>query len=205
MRRYMVPLTLVFLGILACQDSGVESPLAPDTKDIVPTIASEPAAMAGVVEQINGSGHYVTPANALQPDRWRVFTMSARKMADGTVEGSFNRVVHVKGSAPERESGIITCFTIVGNIAWIGGHTDGADGSEVAWQVMDNGEGKEAPADEVGLQFGPASFPILPVGFAQDFCDDTPAGLDFGDPYGYVPLFAIRVPVEDGNIQIRVK
>jgi len=157
------------------------------------------------VEQITGSGHYVTPAIGLQPDKWRVFTMNARKMADGTVEGSFYRVVHSKGAAPERASGTITCFTIVGNIAWIGGHTDGADGADIAWQVADNGEGKGAPADEVGLQFDAASFPILPVGFARDFCEDTPEGLDFGDPYGYVPLFAIRVPVEDGNIQIRVK
>jgi len=205
MRRAWVPFVFVFLGILACQDSGVESPLAPDARDVVPTIASEPAAMAGVVERISGSGHYVTPAVGLQPDKWRVFTMNARKMADGTVEGSFHRVVHSKGSAPEKASGTITCFTIVGNLAWIGGVLDGADGAEIAWQVMDNGEGKGAPTDEVGLQFDAASFPSLPAGFAQDFCEDTPEGLDFGDPYGYVPLFAIRTPVEAGNIQIWVK
>lgn len=205
MERPLIPLALFALGALACADNIADLPLAPDSPELATVTASAPAATNGVVEQITGSGHYVTPAIGLQPDRWRVFTMSARKMADGTVEGSFNRVVHVKGSAPERESGIITCFTIVGDIAWIGGHTDGADGAEIAWQVMDNGEGEGAPADEVGLQFGPASFPILPAGFAQDFCEDTPEGLDFGDPYGYVPLFAIRVPVEDGNIQIWVK
>jgi len=67
------------------------------------------------------------------------------------------------------------------------------------------GRSRTTAPDEVGLQFDAVSFPSLPAGFAQDFCEDTPEGLDFGDPYGYVPLFAIRVPVEDGNIQIRVK
>lgn len=205
MRRLRFLVTLMFLGTLACQDTGFESPLAPDTPELAPVTASAPAAMAGVVEQITGSGHYVTPAVGLQPDKWRVFTMNARKMADGTVEGSFHRVVHSKGSAPEKANGTINCFTIVGNLAWIGGHLDGDDGPEIAWQVLDNGEGEGALVDEVGLQFDAVSFPSLPAGFAQDFCENTPEGLDFGDPYGYVPLFAILTPVEAGNIQIWVK
>jgi hypothetical protein len=160
--------------------------------------------MAGVVERISGSGHYVTPAVGLQPDKWRVFTMNARKMADGTVEGSFHRVVHSKGSAPEKASGTITCFTIVGNTAWIGGHQDGADPPDIAWQVVDNGEGKGAPPDQVGLQFSAVDFPF-PAGFAQDFCEEAPEGMDFGPPYGYLPLAVILTPVEAGNIQIWAK
>lgn len=166
--------------------------------------AYAPAAMNGVVEEITGSGHYTTPDVGLQPGNRRVFTLHAKKMADGTVEGSFHRVVHSQGAAPEKASGTITCFTIIGNVAWIGGHLDGADPPDVAWQVVDNGAGQGAPPDKVGLQFDAVSFPF-PAGFAQDFCADTPEEMDFGEGYGTLPLSVILVPVEDGNIQIRVK
>lgn len=205
MKRVLIPCVLLALGTLACQDTTAPSPLASDAPELTTVTAASPSGMKGVVEMISGSGHYVTPAIGLQPDKWRVFTMHAQKTADGNVTGSFNRIVHSQGMEPERASGTITCFTVDGTTAWIGGYLDGPDHFEVAWQVVDNGEGKWADPDQVGLQFHTESFPILGEGFIQDFCEQTPEGLDFGPPYNYVPLFALLSDVEGGNIQIKVK
>jgi len=205
MKRALVPAAFLSLLILACQDDLVEPSLTPDGPELATVTAADPGGMKGVVEMITGSGHYVTGDNALDPGLFRAFTMHAQKMADGTVTGSFNRIAHEKGMAPEKATGTITCFTVVDNVAWIGGILDGPEHFEIAWQVMDNGEGGAADPDRIGLQFDTGTFPILGEGFAQDFCEQTPEGLDFGDPYGYLPLFVLLSDIEGGNIQIKVK
>jgi len=195
----------VFFVAAACTDNLTQPTTSPDASTLPTVTSADPVAAVGVVERITGSGHYVTPGIGANPDTWRVFTMEALKMADGTVSGSFTRLTHDKGEAPEKATGTITCFTVIGNVAWIGGHLDGADPPDIAWQVADNGEGRLASDDEVGLQFGPFLFPdVLEAGFAQDFCEETPDAIDFGPPYGVLPLFVIRAPVEAGNIQIDV-
>ena len=205
MRMCVVLFAAMFFVAAACTDNLTQPTTSTDTSPIPTVISADPMGAVGVVERITGSGHYVTPGIGANPDTWRVFTMQALKMADGTVRGSFTRLTHNKGEAPEKATGTITCFTVIGNVAWIGGHLDGADPSDIAWQVVDKGEGRLASDDEVGLQFGPFLFPdIFEAGFAQDFCDETPAAMDFGPPYGVLPLSAIRVPVEAGNIQIDV-
>jgi hypothetical protein len=42
------------------------------------------------------------------------------------------------------------------------------------------------------------------AGFAQGFCDDTPDALDFGPPFGVLPLTVILHDIEAGNVQIKV-
>ena len=203
MKRILVPSALVILGAVACQDNLVEPTFTLDTAELPTVTAAAPSGMNGVVARITGSGHYVTPPVGVDPGKWRVFTMHARKMADGSVSGSFTRVVHAQGMAPEKASGAITCFTVVGNKAWIGGYLNEEGHPDIAWQVMDNGQGKWADPDQMGLQFD-ESFGF-PAGFAQDFCDDTPEEL-------YFPIFDLNVvladilaDVESGNIQIEVK
>ena len=203
MKRIVIPCVLLALGILACQDNMVEPTITPEASQMPTVTAAAPSGMNGVVEMITGSGHYVTPPVGVDPGNNRVFTMHAQKMADGTVTGSFIRMVHSQGMAPEKATGTITCFTIVGNTAWIGGFVNEEGQPDIAWQVVDNGEGKWADPDQVGLQFD-ESFGF-PSGFAQDFCDNTPDELFFPIFGISVPLSDILVDVEGGNIQIKMK
>ena len=195
-------LSITVVGLTACSDT-VTQP-NPMTGLVVP---APPLADANpVVQKITGSGHYTSPPVSLAPGRRRVFTMHAQKMADGTVKGSYTLVLHVPGEAPEKARGTITCFTVIDNVAWVGGHQDGDDPPDIVWQVVDNGQGKQAEPDEIGLSFGPFNFPTLfEAGFAQDFCDQHPDELDFGPPYGLFPMSGLRTPVEAGNITIEVR
>ena len=77
--------------------------------------------------------------------------------------------------AGARGSALVTCFTIVGNQAFLGGAaTSGSFNSppnnETAWRVVDNGQGANAPADQISLEFVGA-----PPGFAANYCATTPA------------------------------
>ena len=105
----------------------------------------------------------------------RTFAFTARMLADGSVDGQWQRVTHTGGPAQSRSHGKITCFTIVGNQAWIGGFkTSGTTfvdppNNEVRWRVADNGEGTSDPADQISAQFvagGPGS--------AANYCASTP-------------------------------
>ncbi len=127
--------------------------------------------------------------------------MNARMYADGSVEGSYNRMTHLEDGGVEKGQGTVVCFTIIGNTAWIGGMVPGNSPPDVAWQVVDNGQGADAPADKVGLQIEAVDFGFE-AGFASEFCEETPESLDFG-PFGVIPLAALLKDIEAGNIQIR--
>jgi hypothetical protein len=93
------------------------------------------------------------------------------------------------GSAKESKShGVVTCITIVGNEAWLGGYaTSGAYSDPpngVAWRVKDNGEGKRSGPDQISLQYvaTTADYPF-------SYCARTP-GHALSD-------------IEAGNIQIK--
>jgi hypothetical protein len=154
-----------------------------------------------VVEMVTGSGHFV-PNVGVNAGLWRTFSMTARKYADGSVSGTYNRVAHLEEGGVAKGHGTVMCFTIVGNKTWIGGMDPDANPPDVAWQVVDNGEGVGADPDQAGLQIGAADFGF-PAGFAQDFCDEQPEELDFGPPFGVTPLWVILFDVEGGNIQIK--
>ncbi len=124
------------------------------------------------------------------PDgQFRTFSLQVQRHADGTVSGSFQYNNHGVSSMGQ---GIITCFTVIGNQAWLGGEFVRSDipalvGLEAAFIVIDNGEGKNATADQISFI---ASQPAG-SGLAQAQCDFTPQG-----------LFLLH-DVEKGNIQIR--
>jgi len=205
MRRLSLLLPLAFAGVLACADTPAEPDASPDAATLATFAANGVASSGKVVEMVTGSGHFVTQPPALDPGNWRTFSMTATKKADGSVKGSFQRVVHPDGGPPtEVVHGTITCFTIIGNTAWIGGHREDLDPSDLAFQVVDNGEGSGDPPDMVGLSIEAATWGY-PAGFAEEFCETTPTELDFGPVFGILPISVVLTPVEGGNIQITVK
>ena len=170
---------LALTALLAC-----EPVLEPE----VSVDVSSPAFAKGPVGQsVTGSGHLILVSGTR-----RTFAFTARIHADGSVDGQWQRVTHfLDTSRKSRSHGKITCFTIIGNQAWIGGFkTSGTTfvdppNNEVGWRVVDNGQGRNAPADQISFQFVGR-----PPGTAASYCTNTPA----------VP--ALR-DVVAGNIQVR--
>jgi len=163
---------LALLVALAACGGTAEVPLAPDLAagGIPPHGASA-----------SGAGHFFNTVNNVRVRD----EFSVRSNADGTVDGEYQRVA---GAAIIH--GTITCLTVVGNVARIGGTIDRAAftavgiGSEFLFQVTDVGEGGE---DDLWSR---VAF-NQPAGTAATFCETgaAPISLD---------------PVErEGNVQVR--
>jgi hypothetical protein len=146
-------------------------------------VAKAPAASQAVVASATGSGHMVRPDGT-----FRSFSFSARKYADGTSAGelqlnsrSFDVVVHIK----------IDCLRVVGNVAHMSGRItrvsnpdEGEVGELNRVEVRDNGEGDDAPPDQV------STIPANPGDADPTTCVDAPTNA------------TIR-PVQRGNVQVR--
>jgi len=161
------------LVAIGCSDERVVSP---NDGGISPPLLAKGA----VVQSVTGSGHF-TVGGAL-----RTFAFTARRHTDGSVSGEYQGVRHDLGVAWH---GNITCFTIIGTQAWLGGIAESSGGvvipgTEASWRVVDNGEGQNAPPDQITLQGV-----NLPPGAAAAYCAATPAG-------------GVLASVEDGNIQV---
>jgi len=154
------------------------------------------------MESITGSGHFITSPLAYSPGVWRTFTINATNAANGSVDGKFKVVLHLEEGA-DVVRGHVICFTVKGNTAWVGAYKEGNDPPDVAFQVVDNGEGSGDPADEVGL-YAEATYFGFPAGFVQDFCDEASDVMNVPG-FGNVPLAMFRSPVEAGNIQIKIR
>lgn len=136
--------------------------------------------VARVIESVTGSGHFTDVRGDAQ---LRTFSFNAVKRADGTVTGEWQRL---NRSLDAKAHGDVTCFTIAGNQAWLGGvveRTTTVPGG-VFWTVVDNGEGANSPPDQISLQL---------VGRSQEdvdlFCD--------------IQLPRPVVDIEAGNIKVR--
>ena len=150
---------------------------------VTAAVAQAPAASQAVVASATGSGHMVRPDGTL-----RSFSFTARQYADGTSEGelqlnsrSFDVIVHIK----------IDCLRVVGNVAHMSGRitfVDNPDEGEVGElnrvEVRDNGEGANAPPDQV------STIPANPGDADPTTCVDPPTNT------------TIRT-VHRGNIQVR--
>jgi hypothetical protein len=146
-------------------------------------VAKAPAASQAVVASATGSGHMVRPDGT-----FRSFSFSARKYADGTSTGelqlnsrSFDVVVHIK----------IDCLRVVGNVAHMSGRItrvsnpdEGEVGELNRVEVRDNGEGSNAPPDQV------STIPANPGDADPTTCVDPPTNT------------TIRT-VQRGNVQVR--
>ena len=129
------------------------------------------------------SGH----ANLTQGGELRTLSFAAIRHADGRVSGQWELNNRANDT---RLHGSVTCLTVIDNRAWIGGILDQSsnpttiEGRGVSWRVLDNGEGADAPPDQLSLTFTNLN-PEIP----EIRCRNAP-------PY---PL----LPVEAGNIHVR--
>lgn len=200
MKRLPLLIPLLFFVSFACSDAVTEPEMTPDGSTSVELMAGGGGKW---VESITGSGHFVTKFPAYVVGVWRNFTLTAKKAMDGSVTGKYQIVVHVEDGPPTVYRGPISCFTIVGNTAWVGAHIPGNTPTDIAFQVVDNGEGSGTPPDKAGL-FVEAEVFQLPAGFAQWFCDATPVFIEaLPAPWNQVPIFALLSDVVAGNIQIK--
>ena len=177
-KRFWVLAVALSLLAVGCSDDQVVNP----TESSVPTPLF---VMGAVVQSVTGAGNFTIDGN------FRTFAFTARRHADGTVSGAWERVNHLNESQT-KSNGRVTCFTIFGgNQARLGGFaTSGLfstpPNNEVAWRVADNSEGANSPADQISLQF----VNVAP-GTAGPYC----AGA-----FGNIPALNTVVA---GNIQVR--
>ena len=96
--------------------------------------------------------------------------------------GEWERFARAIGA---KAHGDVTCFSIAGNQAWLGGvvETTTTIPGEVGWTVVDNGQGANSPADQISLQNVGGG-----AGFADSFCATQPP--------------RDLIDIEQGNIQI---
>jgi hypothetical protein len=135
----------------------------------------------GLVASATGSGQ------ATVGGEQRTFTFTARKYADGSVKGE----LQVNNRSLDRRSHMtLDCLVVNGGKAYMSGvidhSTNTADvGTSWDFAVVDNGEGANAPADQITLiyNFGPA-FP----------CSNLAA---------QASLNTVLFPIESGNVQVR--
>jgi hypothetical protein len=168
------------VSLSACgQNSRV--PAAP-----TPTATRGPAtSLEGVLESASGSAHRIRP---LPDGELWVLTFTAQKRAGGTVTG----YAHVDRKDLDAAWDVdVTCLSVVGNVAWIGGIIRNArgplprDGTVSYFYVIDNGEGDGNPPDQ-------ASAVRLNDIAGEDirFCTDRPLLLPASD-------------IAHGDVQVR--
>lgn len=155
--------------------------------DATPTASPTPTlAPAGAGPAVNGSGHFEHPGGW-----YRTFSLHAVVDRQGAVVGSFNLVNHVRPVNRESHTTArVTCFQVDGNVARMGGivtaDTEIGPGDPVIWTVVDNGEGGNAPPDQISRAYilgDPAD--------VEAYCDGT---------------WAVALPLSDvanGNVQVR--
>jgi hypothetical protein len=139
-------------------------------------------AFSQVVDSATGSGHFQVSGDL------RTFTFNANTDSSGATTGQTqgkNRNAGVKWH------GKLTCLHVVGNVATMSGVltdvTSGLGdpflvGNFIQFQVIDMGEGKNAPPDLISLTL------FFPAG--------TP------DPGCTVPQITATIPILDGNVQV---
>jgi len=134
----------------------------------------------GLVASATGSGQ--STAGGEQ----RTFAFTARKYADGSVKGE----AQLNNRSQDRRFHMsLDCLVVSGNKAYMSGVVDSSSipsdvGTAWDFEVVDNGEGSNAPADQITLiyNFGPA-FP----------CSNAAA---------QASLNTVLFPIESGNVQV---
>jgi hypothetical protein len=140
-------------------------------------------AVAQVVESATGSGHIHVNGEL------RTFTFNASTDTSGVTTGQTQAFSRSSGF---KWHGTINCLNVVGNVATMSGVVTDISpstppffvvGSNILFQVIDNGSGKNAPPDLISLTFffGPGSA-------------NNPGCTGFG-------VFA-NIPVEEGNVKV---
>jgi hypothetical protein len=148
------------------------------------------AAFAGPGDpSATGGSHLVAhDVFGLQTLELQDFGFNAKVKADGGADGWFT-YRDVEDGAPFSAKGPVTCLTVIGNDAWIGGVIRSSNDPTVVgqgawWHVTDNGEGSNAPPDVTSF-LGVGS-----LARTQAFCDDHAA-------------YRFPFAIDGGNIQVR--
>lgn len=145
MKRLLSLLLLAVLPLLLGCDGGTDGPteglLGPDLEQ--QTLKRDRAAATAVT----GSGHYVNTR-----DDWRTFSFHVRQDSDGEVRGGFQMILHRQ--PPLMFHGRLTCLSVVGNEAWIGGIYEKSSNPSLietgfGIYVQDNGQGAKARPDKL--------------------------------------------------------
>jgi hypothetical protein len=142
----------------------------------------------GIVESVTGGGSW---GGVEQGDDWSNFSFTARRHDDRTVNGQWQWIHSNAGSAAESKShGVVTCFAVVGDEAWLGGYTTSGSYSDppnngITWRVKDNGQGAGDPADQISLESIGVSLDLV-----ANHCANKSAALELSD-------------LQTGDIQIR--
>ena len=118
----------------------------------------------------------------------RGFGFAARLESDGSADGWFD-YRDVEDGVPFTAGGEVTCLTVIGTDAWIGGVISKSNeptfiGLGGWWHVTDNGQGAGSPPDITTF---------LGVGSLEDtaaFCANHPA-------------YRFPFPIDGGDIQVR--
>jgi hypothetical protein len=175
----LLPLVLVIAAALACRESTV----APDYESA--SLGGPSTSLAGVVESASGGAQRIRP---LPDGELFVLSFNAEKREDGSVTG----YAHVDRKDLDLSFDVeVTCLSVVGNTAWIGGvirnphHALVVDGSISYFYVIDNGEGEDAAVDRASaIRFNDRA------GEDIVFCSQR-------------PLLLPATDIAHGNVQVR--
>jgi hypothetical protein len=151
--------------------------------------ATGTAASAGVGDSASGGSHLtVHDVFGLNTLVLQEFGFTAMTKSDGTADGWF-QYRDVEDGTPFSASGPVTCLTVIGADAWVGGVIRTSNdptvvGSGAWWHVTDNGQGAGSSPDITSF-LGVGS-----LGSTADFCANHPA-------------YRFPFPIDGGNIQVR--
>jgi len=162
MRRVALGLT-VLLAASACAGSG-DSVAGLDA-----SLGLEANSSGTAAAFVTGSAQFSDPARG----GWRTFSINAKVMPDGSVDGTWQIRVHLGPNGGAKLRGRVTCMVIEGNRAWLAGIVEKAigphEGKAYGFKVVDNGEGQHAMPD----QFSSRRFPPSASGYCSDKPDDV--------------------------------
>jgi len=151
--------------------------------------AMGPTASAGTGSSASGGSHLtVHDVFGLDTLVLQAFGFSAQLMGNGSAGGWF-QYRDVEDGTPFAAGGPVTCLTVIGPDAWIGGTiTQSNDATVVGlgawWHVTDNGQGYGSSPD-ITTFLGVGSLEATTA-----FCADHPA-------------YRFPFPIDGGDIQVR--
>jgi hypothetical protein len=182
--RFLVPLSGVML--VACEQP---TDPAPAESAIEPSYGRVTAGGPDAYH-INGFGHQGS-GNTI-----RTFSFSSAVGDDGSVSGSFNLYAR---AADARLQGTITCATVYGRAAWLGGTitTPGPfEGQDAVFRMIDLGAGTKGAYEDLLSFLRP-----LPPGGAQEHCSTTPDDPPFFGAQGNI---TVSTPTESSFTAVDV-
>ena len=178
--------------VLSVAMVGCESPSATEEATLPPQLShvpDNPQNRGSVSSSVTGNATFLVMGQR----RHISFTALDQRTGpgDATVVGQFQ----VNGGSSGRVHGIITCFLINGNEAFIGGQIflKGGGVLERAFRVVDNGPSGATPDRFSGI-LRPTAPPIAGVADAAAFC---------GPPAPAEALAVSTFPILNGNITVR--